>query len=180
MPPTTKRRSPGASATPEREIERYGLFDYLIVNDDLDDAKTRLRSIVLAEQSRRWRKAVAAEELLARARSGAYRSRRGACVCALGVALLLAHAIAPGYGVKARADAPLGVGGKPLDASRPLLLAVDADDDDEDGVIDGKQADHVPTDELIEVVIPEAEGGATLTPLGGLRLIRYGQCCSSR
>jgi guanylate kinase len=53
-----------------REINYYGLFDYLIVNDDLEEAKARLRSIVLAEQSRRWRNALAAEELLARVRFG--------------------------------------------------------------------------------------------------------------
>jgi hypothetical protein len=89
-------------------------------------------------------------------------------------ALLLTLAL--GGSSPARAQpSPLEVGGKPLHPARPLLLVVDADDDDEDGVIDGKQADHIPTDELIEVVIPEAPGGATLTPLGGLRLIRYGQ-----
>lgn len=35
-----------------REIEHFGLFDYVIVNDDLEEAKTRLRSIVYAERSR--------------------------------------------------------------------------------------------------------------------------------
>src|SRR5262245_3441194 len=33
----------------QREIEHYGIFDYVIVNDDLELAKQRLRSIVLAE-----------------------------------------------------------------------------------------------------------------------------------
>jgi guanylate kinase len=55
----------------KREIEEYGLFDYLIVNDDLEDAKMRLRSIVLAEQSRCKRKAIVAERLLGRVRAGA-------------------------------------------------------------------------------------------------------------
>jgi guanylate kinase len=52
----------------KREIEHYGLFDYVVVNDDLEDAKQRMRSIVRAEQSRRWRMALAAEELLRRSR----------------------------------------------------------------------------------------------------------------
>jgi guanylate kinase len=55
-------------ANAKREIEHYGLFDYLIVNDDLEQAKHRLRSIVLAERSRRWRMASPAEQLLRRAR----------------------------------------------------------------------------------------------------------------
>ena len=46
------------------EIEHYGFFDYLIVNDDLEQAQARLRSVVYAEQSRRWRMAQAAEALL--------------------------------------------------------------------------------------------------------------------
>ena len=54
----------------KREIEHYGLFDYVIVNDDLEEAKRRLRSIVLAEQSRRWRMAMVAETLLRRAQTG--------------------------------------------------------------------------------------------------------------
>jgi guanylate kinase len=48
----------------EQEIKHYGLFDYVIVNDDLEEAKERLRGIVLAERSRRWRSALAAEALL--------------------------------------------------------------------------------------------------------------------
>lgn len=46
------------------EIEHYGFFDYLVVNDDLEHAQARLRSIVYAEQSRRFRMASLAEELL--------------------------------------------------------------------------------------------------------------------
>lgn len=46
------------------EIENYGLFDYLVVNDDLDRAYDRLRSVVLAESARRPRKALLAETLL--------------------------------------------------------------------------------------------------------------------
>ena len=50
----------------KREIEHYGLFDYVIVNDDLELAKQRLRGIVLAEQARSLRMATAAEALLRR------------------------------------------------------------------------------------------------------------------
>jgi guanylate kinase len=62
--PTIQRRFGNAKL----EIEHYGLFDYLIVNDDLEAAKRRLRSVVLAEQSRRWRMAGVAEQLLLRSR----------------------------------------------------------------------------------------------------------------
>lgn len=46
------------------EIENYGIFDYLVVNDDLERAYDRLRAIVLAEGSKRARKAPLAETLL--------------------------------------------------------------------------------------------------------------------
>lgn len=48
----------------EREIEHYALFDYLVVNDNLDHAFEHLSSIILAERSRWWRKARLAESLL--------------------------------------------------------------------------------------------------------------------
>lgn len=51
-----------------REIEHYAMFDYVIVNDDLERAKERLRSIVLAEQARSTRMKMAAEMLLQRSR----------------------------------------------------------------------------------------------------------------
>ncbi len=47
-----------------REIEHYGFFDYLIVNDSLDDAFDELRGIILVERARRWRRAGLAEALL--------------------------------------------------------------------------------------------------------------------
>jgi guanylate kinase len=47
------------------EIAHYGLFDYLLVNDDLDDATQRLISVFLAEECRRRRIADKAEQLLA-------------------------------------------------------------------------------------------------------------------
>jgi guanylate kinase len=83
LPPTMeelkerlRRRASDDEATIERryrnaqlEIAHYGLFDYVIVNDDLEDAKARLRSIVLAEQSRRERMAQSAEVMLRKIRS---------------------------------------------------------------------------------------------------------------
>jgi guanylate kinase len=52
----------------KEEIAHYGLFDYLIVNDSLNEATDRLVGIILAEQARRARAARFAEELLTRGR----------------------------------------------------------------------------------------------------------------
>src|SRR5688572_2027365 len=52
-------------AEARREIEHYGMFDYVLVNDDLDVATTQLISIFLAEECRRIRNANVAEALLA-------------------------------------------------------------------------------------------------------------------
>ena len=46
------------------EIEHYPFFDYMIVNDDLQQALAQLRGIVLAEGCRQWRAAAKAEALL--------------------------------------------------------------------------------------------------------------------
>ena len=51
-------------AIAEREIEHYALFDYVIVNDDLQRAFDELRSIAVAERARRQRRAPIAESLL--------------------------------------------------------------------------------------------------------------------
>jgi guanylate kinase len=51
-------------AVAKREIEHYALFDYLVVNDDIQRAFDELRSIVVAERTRRQRRAAAAEALL--------------------------------------------------------------------------------------------------------------------
>ena len=171
----------------KREIEHYLLFDYVIVNDDLEDAKERLRGIVVANchaaSACRWpprsccvarRKVDAfhngrARDPRSRSRTSDFprRSLRFATLLVLEVAALL---LAP------RLHAQIESNGQPLDPARPLLLAVDADDDDEDGVIDGQQADHVPTEELAEVVIqPSGTSDATIAALGGLRVIRHGQ-----
>jgi guanylate kinase len=47
------------------EIEHYGFFDYLLVNDELEEATLNLVGIVRAEECRRARKARDAERLLA-------------------------------------------------------------------------------------------------------------------
>jgi guanylate kinase len=46
------------------EIAQYGLFDYILVNDDLERAKLRMHSIIEAERIRRPRMASLAERLL--------------------------------------------------------------------------------------------------------------------
>ncbi len=60
-------------ANAELEIAHYGLFDYVVVNDDIGMAHDRMRSIVYAERCRRSRYARRCEDLLAA--SGA--KRRG-------------------------------------------------------------------------------------------------------
>lgn len=49
----------------KRELGHYGLFDYVIVNDDVDTAYGELRAVVMAERAVRWRRAALAERLLA-------------------------------------------------------------------------------------------------------------------
>jgi guanylate kinase len=51
-------------AMAKREIEHYALFDYLVVNDDVQRAFDELRSIVVGERARRQRRASLAELLL--------------------------------------------------------------------------------------------------------------------
>jgi guanylate kinase len=51
-----------------REIEHYGLFDYVLVNEVLDEATQQLISIFRAEECRRHRAARHAERLLAEGR----------------------------------------------------------------------------------------------------------------
>jgi len=58
-------------ANARREIEHYGFFDYLVVNDSLPTALDVLRAIVLSERSRRWRRAIIAELLLDDTRTSA-------------------------------------------------------------------------------------------------------------
>jgi guanylate kinase len=59
--PTTLRRLENAKL----EIEQYGLFDYVIVNDDIHHAYEQLRSVVFAERCRRARHALRCERMLA-------------------------------------------------------------------------------------------------------------------
>lgn len=62
--PTVQRRFNAA----KREIEHYGLFDYVLVNEELEDATRKLISIFLAEECRRSRVAALAEQFLAEGR----------------------------------------------------------------------------------------------------------------
>jgi guanylate kinase len=52
----------------KREIEHYGLFDYVLVNEQLDEATRKLVSIFFAEECRRSRVAALAEQFLAEGR----------------------------------------------------------------------------------------------------------------
>ncbi len=61
---TTVRRLEAAKS----EIAHYGFFDYVIVNDDVDGAYGKLRSVVLAERCKRQRWAKRCEDLLAEAK----------------------------------------------------------------------------------------------------------------
>ncbi|MCB9591188.1 MAG: guanylate kinase [Sandaracinaceae bacterium] len=78
LPPSMdelRRRLEGRGTDAEDEIERrlaaardemrhYGFFDYLIINDDFDQAAATLSAIVVAERARRRRLAQVAERLL--------------------------------------------------------------------------------------------------------------------
>jgi len=55
-------------AVARQEIEHYGLFDYLLLNDNLDEATEKLCSIFRAEECRVSRAARYAENLLAQSR----------------------------------------------------------------------------------------------------------------
>lgn len=61
---TVQKRFAGA----REEIAHYGLFDYVLVNDDLEEATLQLISIFRAEECRRRRTARFAERLLAESR----------------------------------------------------------------------------------------------------------------
>lgn len=63
--------------TAREEIAHYGLFDYVLVNDDLDEATERLASIFRAEECRRSRMAPKAEALLAAERDFGVGVERG-------------------------------------------------------------------------------------------------------
>ena len=52
------------------EIEQAPLYDYVIVNDDLDEAFDRLRAVVLAVRSRRARQSDRLQDVLERFRRG--------------------------------------------------------------------------------------------------------------
>jgi len=46
------------------ELTHYAMFDYVVVNDDLDAASAELDAIVVAERARRWRRAGLVEGVL--------------------------------------------------------------------------------------------------------------------
>ena len=93
---------------------------------------------------------------------------------AFGAALVALLAHAPAF-------AQIESGGQAIDASKPLLLAVDADDDDEDGVIDGAASRaRADRQSLVEVMIPEQQQRRHVAALGGLRVIRHGQVRGAR
>ena len=46
------------------ELTHYAMFDYVVVNDDLDAASAELDAIVVAERARRWRRANLVEAVL--------------------------------------------------------------------------------------------------------------------
>lgn len=62
--PTVRKRFNNA----RREIAHYGLFDYIMENNDLERSIERLGAILLAEECRRNRNAGRAEQLLAQDR----------------------------------------------------------------------------------------------------------------
>jgi guanylate kinase len=64
--PTTRRRLEAAKG----EIEHYGFFDFVIVNDDVERAYQELRAVVFAERCRRGRHALLCERLLAEGKVG--------------------------------------------------------------------------------------------------------------
>jgi hypothetical protein len=64
--------------------------------------------------------------------------------------------------------------GRRTDGQRPLLLPVDLDDDDDDGVADDDQIADVPREDLVELVLQAGDGPVKLVPLGELRVIRRG------
>lgn len=95
-----------------------------------------------------------------------------------GAALALAISLLSATASTARAHVESG--GKLLDGSRPLLLAVDADDDDLDGQPDLAQTEGIPNEDLLEVVIdPEGADAVNVATLGGLRLVREGRTVST-
>ncbi len=64
--PTTLRRLQAAKG----EIEHYGFFEYVIVNNDIQRAYDNLRAVVFAERCKRNRHALLCEQLLAEGKVG--------------------------------------------------------------------------------------------------------------
>jgi guanylate kinase len=64
--PTTLRRLKAAKG----EIEHYGFFEYVIVNDNIQRAYDDLRAVIFAERCKRDRHALLCEQLLAEGKVG--------------------------------------------------------------------------------------------------------------
>ena len=62
--PVPAERAARRLAAARDEMRHYGFFDYLIINDDFDQAAATLSAIVVAERARRRRLAQVAERLL--------------------------------------------------------------------------------------------------------------------
>ena len=60
----TEERAARRLANARGEIEHYGIFDYVVVNDELDRAYADLKSIFLAERCRRQRRAALCESII--------------------------------------------------------------------------------------------------------------------
>jgi len=56
-------------ANAKGEIEHYGLFDFIVVNNDVERASEELRAIYIAERCRRERHALRCEQLLVEGRT---------------------------------------------------------------------------------------------------------------
>ena len=59
-----QRRAPQRHEYALGEIEHYALFDYMVVNDEVERAFDHIQGIILAERCKRVRRAELAESLL--------------------------------------------------------------------------------------------------------------------
>jgi len=78
------------------------------------------------------------------------------------------------YAESARAESVLAIDLASQRAVQPLRVALDADDDDEDGVRDHQQSARIESDELARLRITTGSAEATVRVEGGLRLVVAG------
>jgi hypothetical protein len=96
------------------------------------------------------------------------------------VAIRFAAAVFIAAAAPVLAQPEVEVSGTRLVPGQTLAIAVDRDDDDEDGVEDRAQLHAVPGMDLLEVVIQPGSGGdVQIATLGGLRVIRRGEAVST-